>query len=181
VLIYGGVGGVGHLGVQFAKMAGAEVFATVSNEKQADIVKHLGADYLINYKSESVEAFVDKHTNGKGFDVVFDTIGNENLINSFNAVKLNGIVVTTLAVKEINLTPVHLKGLDLQVVFMLIPMLHNMGKERHGKILKQVANWVEQGRVKPLIDSQFSFENVGLAHQRAESRQLLGKVVITNE
>jgi NADPH:quinone reductase len=181
VLVYGGVGGVGHLGVQFAKIAGAEVFATVSNEKQADIVKRLGADHVINYKSEPVEEFVGKHTNGNGFDVVFDTIGNENLVNSFAAATLNGTVVTTSSLLEIDLTPVHLKGLNVHVVFMLIPMLHNVGKERHSEILQQVTTWVEQGKVKPLIDSQFSFENVGLAHQRAESGQIIGKVVITNE
>lgn len=181
VLVYGGVGGVGHLGVQFAKIAGAEVFATVSSEQQAEIVKKMGADHVINYKTEIVEDFINIHTNGKGFDVVFDTIGNENLENSFKAAKLNGTVVTTSSLLEINLTPVHLKGLDFKVVFMLIPMLHNVSKERHGEILKQVATWVEQGKVKPLIDSKFSFENVGLAHQRAESGQILGKVVITNE
>jgi NADPH2:quinone reductase len=181
VLVYGGVGGVGHLGVQFAKIAGAEVSATVSSEQQAEIVKKMGADHIINYKTEAVEDFVSKHTNGKGFDIVFDTIGNENLENSFKAAKLNGTVVTTSSLLEINLTPVHLKGLDFQVVFMLIPMLHNVGKERHGEILKQVATWVEQGKVKPLIDSKFSFENVGLAHQRAEGGQIMGKVIITNE
>ncbi|OYQ33206.1 quinone oxidoreductase [Flavobacterium cyanobacteriorum] len=181
ILIYGGVGGVGHLAVQFAKLAGAEVFATVSTKQQAEIVKIMGADHVINYKTEPVEAFVNKHTNGKGFDVVFDTIGNENLENSFKATKLNGTVVTTSSLLEADLTPVHLKGLDFQVVFMLIPMLHNVGKKRHGEILEQVAAWVQQGKVKPLIDSKFSFENVGFAHQKAESGQIMGKVVISNE
>ncbi len=181
VLIYGGVGGVGHLGIQLAKIAGAEVSVTVSNEKQAAIVKDLGADNIINYKTETVDSFIEKYTNGDGFDVVFDTVGNKNLENSFKAAKLNGTVVTTSSLLEINLTPVHLKGLNFQVVFMLIPMLHNIRKERHGEILKQVASWVEQEKVKVLIDSKYSFENVGLAHQRAESGQIIGKVVITNE
>lgn len=182
VLVYGGVGGVGHLGIQFAKIAGAEVFATVSSEKQALAAKKLGSDHIINYKTETVDSFVEKHTNGKGFDVVFDTIGNENLINSFNAAKLNGTVVTTSSLIDINLTPIHLKGLNFLVVFTLIPMLHNTGKERHGEILSKVATWVEQGKVRPLIDEQvFSFENIGLAHQRAESGPLIGKVVITKD
>jgi NADPH2:quinone reductase len=181
VLVYGGVGGVGHMGVQFAKIAGAEVTVSVSSEKQAEIVKNLGADNIINYKIETVESFTKKYTNGNGFDVVFDTIGNENLENSFKAAKLNGIVVTTSSLLEINLTPVHLKGLNFQVVFMLIPMLYDVGKKRHSEILQQVATWIEQGKVKPLIDSRFSFQNIGLAHQKAESGQTIGKVVITNE
>ena len=180
VLVYGGTGGVGHLGIQFAKIAGAKVYATVANEAQEKIAKELGADVTINYKAESVEAFVEKHTDGKGFDAVFDTVGNQNLNNSFQAVKVSGRVVTTLALDTLNLSTPHIKGLDFHIVFMLIPMLHNLGRERHGKILKQVAEYIESGKIKPLIDEKtFSFSEVGEAHARAESGKATGKVIIT--
>jgi NADPH2:quinone reductase len=93
------------LGVQLAKVAGAQVWVTVSNERQSEIVKSLGADHVINYKTETVESFVEKYTSGRGFDVVFDTVGNENLANSFKAARLNGRVVTTSSLIDINLTP----------------------------------------------------------------------------
>ncbi len=180
VLVYGGTGGVGHLGIQFAKIAGAEVYTTVANEAQEKIAKELGADATIHYKSESVEDFVEKYTDGKGFDVVFDTVGNQNLNNSFQAVKVSGRVVTTLALDTLDLSPPHIKGLDFHIVFMLIPMLHNLDRERHGKILKQVAEYVESGKIKPLIDEEtFDFSQVGEAHARAESGKATGKVIIT--
>lgn len=78
VLIFGSVGGVGHLGLQFAKVLGAEVYATVSNDHQAEVAKDLGADYTINYKRETVDDMVANYTDGKGFDIVFDTIENMN-------------------------------------------------------------------------------------------------------
>ena len=171
---------MGHLGIQFAKLAGATVYATVSNEVQENMAKQLGADATIHYKTESVEAYVAKHTGNIGFDVVFDTVGNQNLINSFKAVKTSGTVVTTLALDTIDLSLAHSKGIDFHIVFMLIPMLHNLQRERHGNILKAIAQFIENGQVKPLIDEKrFTFAEVGKAHERAEHGQPLGKVIIT--
>lgn len=182
VLIYGGIGGVGHLGLQFAKALEAEVYATVSNEQQAAIAKELGADYTIDYKKESVEDFVNKHTDGKGFDVVFDTIGNQHLQHSFEAVKRKGTVVTTLSLDKIDISPIHEKALAFHTVYMIIPILYNdeAGKQEHGQILKHISGLVEQGKVKPLIDEKsFSFEQIAEAHEYAEAGGNMGKIVIT--
>ena len=74
---------------------------------------------------------------------------------------------------------VHFKGLSLHVVFMLIPMLHNVGRETHGQILKLLASLVESGSMTPVLDKQvFSWQEVGLAHARLASAEALGKVVI---
>ncbi len=124
VLVHGGTGGVGHVAVQLAKYFGADVFATVSSEKQMQIVKSFGAE-PINYKTEQVEDYVNKHTDGVGFDVVFDSVGGENMLKSFEATALNGQVTSTVSICELDLTTMHFKGLTLHVVFMLIPMLHN--------------------------------------------------------
>ncbi|MGD9566703.1 MAG: zinc-binding dehydrogenase, partial [Sedimentibacter sp.] len=95
VLIHGAAGGVGHIAVQFAKMLKAEVYATVSNDEKAEIAENLGADYVLNYINTNVEEYVNKYTDGKGFDVIFDTFGGRNLIISFKAAKVGGLVVTT--------------------------------------------------------------------------------------
>lgn len=182
VLVYGGVGGVGQMGVQFAKLAGAVVYATVSNDEQAVQAKNLGADYVINYKNETVEDFVQKYTNGAGFDVVFDTVGNENLVNSFKAVKTMGTVVTTIAMIQTDLSPVHLKALHFHVVFLVITIAsrHNELMEKFGEQLIRIAEWVEKGLVKVLTDDhQFSFEEVAKAHEYAEAGKNKGKIVIT--
>ncbi|WP_036478373.1 zinc-dependent alcohol dehydrogenase family protein [Myxosarcina sp. GI1] len=180
VLVYGGTGGVGHLGVQLAKWAGATVYATVSDAEKAQLANQLGADYVINYRQQSVEAYIDEYTNGKGFDVVFDTVGNDHLSSAFQAAALNGTVVSTVARSSPDLSLLHAKGLTLHLVFMLIPMLHKLGKEHHGEILTQLVKAVDEGQVKPLVDRHtFTLAEVAAAHRLLESGKAIGKVTLT--
>lgn len=180
VLVYGATGGVGHIGVQLAKWSGAEVYALVSSDQKATIAHRLGADITINYQKQQVEEFVAEHTDGQGFDVVFDTVGNNNLQNAFKATKLNGTVVSTVSLSQQDLTLLHAKGLTLHLVFMLIPMLFAVGRTHHGKILSKIAQLIDEGKMRPLIDSRsFSLADVAAAHEHAESGQAIGKVVLT--
>lgn len=145
------------------------------------LIERLGATG-INYKTETVERYVSKHTAGAGFDVVFDSVGDRNMLNSFEAVKLHGDVVTTTAMCELDLTSAHLKGLTLHIVFMLIPMIHDVGREAHSDILHKVAQIVETGRLIPVLDeSRFPLHQAGDAHALLESGRAMGKVVIENQ
>ena len=178
VLVHGGSGGVGHVALQLAKHFGAEVYSTGGGEKQLALIEQLGAT-PINYKTESVEDYVAKHTDGAGFDVVFDSVGGANMTNSFEAAALNGQVATTVSMCELDLTTAHFKGLSLHVVFMLIPMLHNHKREQHAEILRAVSKIAEAGDLHPVLDgTTFSLEEIGDAHARLESRKAIGKVVV---
>jgi NADPH:quinone reductase len=180
VLVYGATGGVGHIGVQLAKWAGATVYALVSSDQKAAIAHRLGADITINYCHQPVEEFVAEHTNGQGFDVVFDTVGDDNLQNAFKAAKLNGTVVSIVSLSQQDLTLLHAKGLTLHLVFMLIPMLFNVDRARHGEILSKLAQITDEGKIRPLLDSKtFSMSEIASAHRHAESGQAIGKVVLT--
>jgi NADPH2:quinone reductase len=179
ILIHGGLGGVGHIAVQLAKWANAHVCTTVLSNDDFALVKSLGADEVINAKEESVEQYVQRLTNGQGFDVVFDTVGGPNLDRSLAAAKIDGVVVTTAARSTHDLTPMHNKGLSLHVVFMLNPLLTGNGRDAHGKILQALAKIIDEGKLKPLIDKhQFSFDQVGEAHALLESGKARGKVVL---
>lgn len=132
----------------------------------------------IDFTAEKIEDYVASHTGGKGFDVVFDTVGAANLTNSFAAAGLNAQIVSTVALLELDLTPAHFKGLSLHIVFMLIPMLNDFRREEHGKILSTLAGLVDAGAVKPLLDDQhYSLAEVGDAYARLKSGQAIGKVV----
>lgn len=180
VLVHGGSGGVGHVALQLAKHFGADVYSTGGGDKQLALIESLGATG-INYKTETVEQYVAKHTGGVGFDLIFDSVGGANILNSFEASALNGQVATTVSMCELDLTLAHFKGLSLHVVFMLIPMLHNFKRERHGIILRNLAQIVESGGLQPVLDDErFSLEQAGQAHARLESGQAMGKVVIEN-
>lgn len=178
VLVHGGSGGVGHVALQIAKHLGARVFATGGGTLQMELIRRLGAT-PINYKTETVAEYVAAHTDGSGFDVVFDSVGGPNLANSFEAASLNGQVATTVSMCELDMTPAHFKGLSLHVVFMLIPMLHNVNRSEHAAILRRVAEIAESGDLVPVLDeSQFSLLEAIGAHRRLESRKAMGKVVI---
>ncbi|WP_299689799.1 zinc-dependent alcohol dehydrogenase family protein [uncultured Vibrio sp.] len=181
VLVHGGAGGVGHVAVQLAKHFGADVYATGTAGEQGTLISQLGAT-AIDFASESVADYVEKYTNSAGFDLIFDSVGGGNLNNSIEAVKLNGQIATTLSMHEQDLTMVHMKGLSLHVVFMLLPMIYNVGRAEHGKILKALAKIVEAGELKPVLDSQqFALKDAAAAHDRLASGKAMGKVVVDVE
>ena len=182
VLIYGGIGGVGHMGVQFAKIAGAEVYAVVTDDSHMPAVQNLGADYAINYHQMSTADLVQRYTGGAGFDVVFDTVGDQNLTNSFQAVKAHGTIVTTIALVQADLTPLHLKAVNFHVVFLAIPFAYHLAelKKKFGENLGIISEWLQQGKIKVLTDtSRFSFEDVPAAHEYAEAGKNTGKLIIS--
>ena len=178
VLVHGGSGGVGHVALQLARYFGADVYATGGGDEQLALIDKLGATG-INYKTQSVADYVGKHTGGVGFDVVYDSVGGVNLANSFEAARLNGQIAATVSLVELNLSVAHFKGLSLHVVFMLIPMLYNQGREEHGRILSKIAEIVEAGGLQPILDEdRFTLADIGKAHTRLSSGDALGKVVV---
>lgn len=181
LLVHGGTGGVGHAIVQLAKALGAQVSATVGSADKAALATQLGADHTIKYRDETVEQYVDRLTAGTGFDAVFDTVGGANISTSVQAAKLNGQVACIQGRGDVDGGLLHMRGSSLHLVFMLIPLLHDVGRDRHGAILSRVAALVDRGDFKPLIDEKrFTFDQVGEAHAFAESGKQVGKVLVVN-
>lgn len=182
VLVHGGTGGVGNIGVQLAKIAGATVYTTVSNDHKAGLARQLGADFAINYREQKVADYVNQHTQGEGFDVVFDTVGGDCLAQSFQAVKTSGSVATIAARSTQDLSPLHARGATLHVVFTCLPLLHGRNRERLGNILTTLAQLIDKGRLMPLLDPEvFTFRNVGAAHQKLSDNRALGKIRLAAE
>lgn len=179
VLVHAGCGGVGHIAVQLAKARGARVTATVSSPEKAAIAHDLGADHTVLYRQESVADYVQRLTDGRGFDVVIDTVGGENLDRSFQAATIGGRIAATAARSTHDLSPLHAKALSLHVVFMLIPLLENAGREEHGHIMREIAALAESGKMRPLIDpARFGLEQLSDAFRQLESGRAIGKVVV---
>ncbi|MDN2481203.1 zinc-dependent alcohol dehydrogenase family protein [Vibrio agarivorans] len=179
VLVHGGGGGVGSIAVQIAKAWGADVYATVGRQEHMALMQLLGAT-AINYREEAVADYVSKYAEG-GFDVVFDSVGGENMLKSFEAAKLNGHVASTVSMLEIDLSLVHFKGLSLHVVFMLIQMINGVRKEEHHNILTEVAKLAENGQLSPVMDEvDYKLTDIGEAYHRLSSGKATGKVVVEN-
>jgi NADPH:quinone reductase len=177
VLIHAGAGGVGHIAIQLARAYGAKVFATVSPEKKK-IVEDFGAT-PIDYRSSSVEEYVAAHTDGKGFDIVYDTVGGATLDASFIAAKrYTGHVVSCLGWGTHSLAPLSFRSATYSGVFTLHPLIAGEGRANQGKILAQATALVESGKLKALLNERrFSLEDINAAHALVESGAL-GKVVI---
>jgi NADPH2:quinone reductase len=182
VLIHGAAGGVGHMAVQFAKMLDAEVYATVSNDEKAEIAEHLGADYIINHKTTDVEDYVSKYTDGKGFDVVFDTFGGNNLINSFKAAKVEGLVLTTNSRALLDLTLIHHKSLTLKTIFMILPVITKTDRTEIGNILNEMKKMIEAGNLTIYRDkTEFNFSDIIQAHKYYEAGDTTTKIALLND
>ncbi|QNK48874.1 zinc-dependent alcohol dehydrogenase family protein [Brevibacterium sp. PAMC23299] len=182
ILIHAATGGVGHIAIQLAKWKGATVYTTASSQEKLEIGTRLGADVTINYREESVHDYVQKYTDGKGFDVVFDTVGGENLDRSFEAAAVHGTVAAIAARSTHDLSPVHSKGLSLHVTFMLLKILNKDMHKQYGEILKKVAKVVEEGKLRPLVDpNMFTFDEASKAHEYLESGKAIGKIVLKND
>jgi NADPH:quinone reductase len=182
ILIHGAAGGVGHIAVQLAKIRGARVYATVSGSEKERIAKELGADYVINYKDMDVLRYVKEYTDGCGFDAVFDTVGGNNLINSFMAVKPNGVVSTTNARVTLDLGLIHRKAISLKGVFILVPIVDNIDRKGLGRTLKQVKELIEQDKLKVLKDEkEFVFSDISKVHEYYESGKAIGKISLIND
>lgn len=180
VLVHGGTGGVGHIGIQLAKLMGARVATTVSTVQKAEIARSLGAGDVAFYREESPEEYTSRITNGSGFDTVFDTLGGGVLSNSLKAAKLKGHVISIIGYDTYDLTDMHFKALRLDLVFMAVSIIHDIDRGHHGEILTKLSSLVDRGLIKPLIDERYPFtaEGVRAAHARLESGDAIGKVVI---
>lgn len=179
VLVHGGTGGVGHFGIQIARAQGAIVHATVSSEEKARIARDLGADDTIDYHKMSVADYVAEKTGGRGYDVVFDTVGGKNLENAIAAVATNGRVAAIVPSADIDLSAMSQSNATLHMVLMLIPQMTGEDRERHGQLLSAVTALVEAGRLRPLVDEhRFTLDTIGDALDFFDSGKAIGKVVV---
>ncbi|OKO78709.1 quinone oxidoreductase [Bradyrhizobium sp. NAS96.2] len=168
VLVQGGSGGVGHVVVQLAKAFGAEVYATAQPQKQ-DLVRALGAT-PIDYMKTSVEQYVKIFTGGKGFDIIYDTVGGDTLEASLGAINHYGHITSCAAFETHNLLISSLRCAVISAVYVLYPMLSGERRAHHGAILREVTQLVEAGRLRPVLDPRrFTLDTAMDAHDAVKA------------
>lgn len=183
VLIHAGAGGVGTFAIQLAKLMGATV-ATTASEAGADLVKSLGVDEIINYKTDKFE---EKLTN---YDAVFDTLGGKNLEKSFEVLKDGGKIVSVSGLPNARFAKEYGSGFLKQLLFSLASTKLTALEKKHnvqysflfmkpsGEQLGTIANYIEAGKIKPVIDKVFPFEEVQKAMEYAEMGRAKGKIIV---
>jgi len=176
VLIHGGAGGVGHVAIQIARAFGAEVFSTGSASQRATI-EGFGAVFID--RGFAVEAYVAEHTGGRGFDIIYDTVGGKVLDASFAAVRRFGHVVSALGWGTHALAPLSFRAASYSGVFTLLPLLSGEGRAHHGEIMTEATQLVEAGKLVPLVDARhFTLESVGDAYALIREHAAKGKLVV---
>jgi len=181
IFIHAGAGGVGHVAIQLARIAGCEVATTVSSDEKAAFVRHLGARHVINYKTQDVTKTLLEWTDGEGVDVAFDTAGGDAFAQLIAAVRVYGDLVTILQVPEnTDWGALRLRNIRVSQELMLTPMIMHMeNAARHqAEILKQCAKHIDDGRLGVHVSRTFPLDQAAEAHCLIEAGGITGKIVL---
>jgi len=159
ILIHGGAGGIGSIAIPLAKNMGAYVATTASSDDK-QFVQSLGADKIIDYKSQDFEELVHD------YDAVYDTIGGQTYTKSFNVLKKSGIIVSMLEQPNSEL----IQRFGVKAIFQFT----QVNKDR----LTQLAQWIDQNNIKMHIDKTFSLDESAKALDYVKDVHPRGKVIL---
>ncbi|ASF06302.1 putative oxidoreductase [Nocardia brasiliensis NBRC 14402] len=180
VLIHAAAGAVGQAAVRLAKHYGASVIATASPDKH-DTVRAAGADHVIDYRTADVAAEVLRLTDGRGADIVLESVGGENFRAGLAAAKrvtgrviVYGVAAGESAVtnRELNFQhPVHVIGLHLGILIQSAPALFT-------ELMTELATLIESGVYPPGTPTIYDLADGSKALMALESRSTTGKLAI---
>ena len=180
ILLHAAAGGVGLLLTQMAKNLGARVIGTVGNEEKAKLAKENGVDKVIIYKKEDFEEKVKELMNGKGVDVVYDSVGKDTFLKSLNCLKRRGMLVSfgqsSGAIPEFNTRILSEKG----SLYLTRPTLSDYAsnKEEIAERTKDIFSWIKNKELKIRIHKEFKLSKAEKAHGELENRRSAGKILM---
>jgi NADPH2:quinone reductase len=182
VLVHAGAGGVGHVAIQLARIAGAEVCTTVGSTEKAEFARSFGANHIINYKEQNFAQAVLDWTGGKGADIAFDTVGGKTLADSFAAVCFYGNLVTLLLPgPEVDWNVPRMRNQRVSFEIMLAPTFYGLTEAiaHQGEILRHGAEMFVSGELRVHVDRTLPLEQAAEAHRLLATAQTRGKLVLT--
>lgn len=180
VLVQAASGGVGLAAVQLAKRAGATVIGTASQDEKLERLREYGLDHPVNYKTGDVVREVMNITEGRGCDLVVDSVGGEVLQGSLAVLGYRGRAITVGNVSRAESRAVDVGGLSqgnrsLTGVFLGAELEHG---DRAYRMIAQQLEDVAAGELRVVIDSRFPLEKAEAAHEHIESRNAFGRVLL---
>lgn len=182
VLVHAGASGVGTACIQLARQVGARVLCTVGSREKADKVLALGADAAILHKEVDFVQEVLRLTGGEGVDLVEDFVGGDYLDRNLAVLKPLGrlVQVGLLAgtTATVDLVPLLFKRLEIRGSVMR-PLALADKREIAARFRRRWWPLLLDGRLRPVVDSLFPFEQVARAHERMEADLNVGKIVLT--
>ncbi len=179
-VVHAGAGGVGLLLTQIAKSRGARVLSTVSTEEKAVLSREAGADEVILYTKQDFEAEVKRLTDGKGVQVVYDSVGQATFAKSLNCLMPRGMIVTfgqsSGPVGPIDPLVLSQKG----SLFLTRPTLvhYSMRRDELLERSSELFEWLGSGRLRLRMEFEFPLAKTAEAHRALEARKTTGKVLL---
>ena len=178
VLVQAGASGVGVAAIQLAKRAGARVFATASSDQRLAALRPLGLDHGINYTREDVVETVMKLTDGKGVNVVLDSVGGATLQSSILALAYRGrVAMVGNAGREpmrVDVSTLMGGNRTLRGVFLGAEIATDRGHNNIQRLINDVA----RGELRVIVDKTFPLKEAAAAHGYIESRKAVGRVLL---
>jgi alcohol dehydrogenase len=171
ILIHAGGSGIGSAAIQLAKKIGCTVITTVGSDDKIEKAKALGADHVINYRTDRFEGVVRKLTKKKGVDVVFEHVGKDTWAASMFCLKRGGRLVTCGSTSGVST--------EMNLMMLFQQQLKLLGS--FGCRMENMADAMQKmgrGLVHPVIDTEVSFDDIDKALERIESRQIFGKIIL---
>jgi NADPH2:quinone reductase len=180
VLIHAGASGTGLAGIQLAKRAGATVLATASSNEKLERLKDYGLDHGINYTEVDFEPVAKELTDGRGPDLIVDSVGGKNLEQSLSCAAYRGRIISMGGVGRDSHQPNFAKmaGQNKTYVsyFQGAELAYN--GERARANVQRLIDDVAKGELQVVIDRHFKLSDAADAHAYIESRQAFGRVVL---
>jgi alcohol dehydrogenase len=171
ILVHAGGSGIGSVAIKMAKAIGCTVITTVGDDAKAEKAKALGADHVINYKTERFEGVTRKLTAKKGVDVVFEHVGGEGFNASLFVLKRGGRLVTCGSTAGPTVT------INLMQLFQQQYKIFGS----FGCVIRNVRDSLSKiaAGMSPIIDSEFALADFEQGLARLEGRQVFGKVIVS--
>jgi NADPH2:quinone reductase len=180
VLVHAGAGGVGMAAIQLAKQAGATVISTASSDEKLERLKEFGLDHGVNYASENFVQRTRELTDGRGVDVILDSVGGQNLVDSVGALAYRGRLISVgvagRAGSAIEARDLWAQNNSLHGVFLGGALLSEY--PRVHAMIAELLERVARGELRVEIDRTFALAEAVAAHAYLESRQAFGRVVM---
>ena len=182
LLVHGGSSGIGTTAIQLANVFAAGVIVTAGSDTKCRFCEQLGAYKAINYNKQDFVAEIMKTTANKGVDVILDIVGGDYFPRNLKCLAEDGRLVQIAIQKgpktAMDLLPVMLKRLTITGSTLRARSVAFKAEiARH--LFDQVWPHLADGRIKPIIDQTFPLQEAAKAHERMESSQHIGKIILT--
>jgi putative PIG3 family NAD(P)H quinone oxidoreductase len=185
VLIHGGSSGIGYTAIQIAKQSGAIVFTTVGNEEKARFCLGLGADHVMNYRTQDFVAEIKRITAGRGVDVVLDMVGGPYIEKNISLLTFEGRLIQIAFLEGSTLSDFDFMPIMLRRLTVTGSTLRPQSVEAKAGIAQSLRERVwpllESGQIKIVIDKIFPLSEIAEAHRLMERSEHTGKIVLSFE